>query len=77
MDKKISKKIIEYLKEKADYEVLHNFSKNITQEFWEIFMGPEVFREELSDFLTLLKLLNYKFATQHPNITKIISHLPK
>ena len=71
------KKIIEYLKKKADFELLENYTKNLIMEFWEIFSGPESLKEEISDFLMVLKLLNYKFATQHPKITEIISQLPK
>lgn len=77
LDRGEFKKIIEYLKEKADFEVLNNYAKNLKAEFWEIFTGPETLREEVLDLLTILKLLNYKFATQHPIITKIISQLPK
>ncbi len=77
LDRGEFKKIIEYLKEKGNYEVLNNYFQNLISEFWEIFTGPETLREEISDFLTILKLLNYKFATQHPVITKIISNLPK
>lgn len=77
LDRGEFKKIISYLKEKANYEVLNNYTKNLAQEFWEVFTGPETLREELSDLLTVLKLLNYKFAIQHPIITKIISELPK
>ena len=77
LDRGEFKRIIEYLQEKASYEVLHNYSKNLAQEAWEIFTGPETLREEVIDFLTILKLFNYKFTTQHPNITKIISELPR
>ncbi len=71
------KKIIEWLKEKADYEVMNNYAKNLLQEFGEIFIGPEELREEVLDFLTILKLFNYKFATEHPIVSKIISQLPR
>lgn len=77
LDRGEFKKIIKYLQNKASYEILHNYSKNIIQESWEVFTGPESLREEIVDFLTLLKLFNYKFTTQHPKITKIISELPK
>lgn len=70
-------KIINWLKEKADYEILHNYAKNLFEEFAEIFIGPETLREEILDFLAILKLLNYKFTAQHPVISKIISQLPK
>ena len=71
------KMIIEYLKGKGSFAVLNNYAKNLAEEFWEIFIGPGDFREEILDFLTILKMLNYKFATQYPAFTKIISQLPK
>lgn len=71
------KKIIEYLKKRANWEVLNNYSQRLFEEFWEIFIGPETFREEVLDFLIILKVLNYKFAIQYPKITKTISQLPK
>lgn len=77
LDRGEFKKIIQYLKKRADYEILNNYLKSLKQEFWEIFIGPETLREEILDFLTILKLLNYKFTAQHPTITKIISSLPK
>ena len=77
LDRGEFKKIMEYLKKQGAYETLNNFSKNLLSEFWEIFTGPETLREEISDFLTLSKFLQYKFAVQHPDITKIISNLPK
>ncbi len=77
LDRGEFKKIIEYLKKEGHYEAMNNYSKNLISEFWEIFIGPESLREELSDFLTILKILNYKFAIQHPEIVKIISNLPR
>jgi len=77
LDRGEFKKIISYLKNKANYEVLNNYTKNLVQEFWEVFIGPETLREEASDLLTILKLLNYKLTTQYPAITGIISGLPK
>ncbi|MBU4204941.1 zf-TFIIB domain-containing protein [Patescibacteria group bacterium] len=77
LDKKEFEKIIKYLKEKADYEILRHFSKNLVQEFGEIFIGPEKIREEILDLLTLLKLLHYKFLAQHPYLAILIKDLPK
>jgi Zn-finger nucleic acid-binding protein len=77
LDRGEFKKIMEYLKKEGEYEVLNDFSKRLLSEFWEIFKGPESIRDEISDFLTLSKFLQYKFATQHGDITKIISSLPK
>jgi Zn-finger nucleic acid-binding protein len=61
LDRGEFKKIIDYLKEKADYEILNNYLRNFLSEAKEIFSGPETFKEEILDFLTILKLLNYKF----------------
>ena len=76
LDRGEFKKIIEYLQQKANYEILHNYAKNLFQEFREIFIGPEILREEILDFLTILKLLRYKFTVQQPLISKIISESP-
>lgn len=77
LDRGEFKKVIDYLKEKGKKEVLENYFKNLIAEGAEVFTGPESFKSELSDFLTILKLLNYKFATQHPIITEIILNLPR
>ncbi len=77
LDRAEFKKIIDWLKEKADYEILHNYAKNLFEELSEIFTGPETLREEILDFLTILKVLNYKFAVRHPTISQIILQLPK
>lgn len=76
LDRGEFKKIIEYLKMKADWEVLNHYVKKLAEEFWEIFTGPETLREEILDFLTILKLLNHKFIVQHPILFKIIANLP-
>jgi len=76
LDRREFKKIIEYLEGKAKYEILHKYVKNLIEEFWEIFTGPETLREEINDFLIILKLLNYKFPSQHPLIAEIIKELP-
>lgn len=77
LDRGEFKQIMNYLKNKADYEILHHYTKNLISELWEIFAGPEKFREELIDFLTLLKLFNYKFVIQHPLLTSLIENMQK
>ena len=47
------------------------------EEGWEVFSGPEILREEILDFLTILKLLMYKFAAQYSKLSQIIVTLPK
>lgn len=77
LDRGEFKKIVQYLKEKADKEVLDNYLKNLKEELWEVFSGPEDLKDELEDFLTILKLFAYKFSAQHSAIAKIISGLPR
>lgn len=77
LDRGEFKKITDYLKNAAGHEILHNYTVNLTREAFEVFAGPESFKEEVEDFLEVLKVLNYKFAVQHPGITKLISELPK
>lgn len=77
LDRGEFKQIINYLKSKSDYEVLNHYIKNLVLQLWEVFSGPQMFREELEDFLTLLKLFNYKFITQHPHLEDLIDSLPK
>ncbi len=77
LDRGEFKKIISYLQKKKDWEVIHNYSKNLAQEGIEIFTGPESLREEIADFFSVLKLLRYKFMARFPEITNSISQLPK
>jgi uncharacterized protein len=77
LDRGEFKQIMNYLKQKSDYEILHHYTKNLVKELWEVFSGPETFREELEDFLTLLKLFAYKFETQHQHLNSLIEELPK
>lgn len=77
LDRGEFKKIIQYLKEKVDKEVLNHYLKNLREELWEIFSGPEDFKDELDDFVVILKLFVYKFIAQHSAIAKIISGLPR
>jgi len=77
LDRGEFKKIIDYLKDKEKEEILENYFKNLIKEGLEVFTGPETFKSELSDFLIVLKLLNYKFIAQHPTISKLILGLPR
>jgi Zn-finger nucleic acid-binding protein len=77
LDRGEFKKIINYLQEESDWKVLRKYGQSLLEELREIFSGPKTFREEIADFLILLKLLNYKFSAQHPKISKAILLLPK
>ena len=77
LDRGEFKDIIEYLRETADEKVLHHYLHTTIEELWEVFTGPEMLREELLDVISVVKLMQYKFAVQHPTITEIIASLPK
>ncbi len=70
-------KIIDYLKKESAEQVLKHYAKNVLEETAEIFWGPEDFPAEVKDFLTIIKMLNYKFAVKHPVINQLIAALPK
>lgn len=77
LDRGEFKKIIAYLKDKGKDEVFNRYLKNLAEEAFEIANGPETFKEEVGDFLSLLQILNYKFIAKHPIISQIILDLPK
>ena len=77
LDRGEFKQLINYLKNKSDYEILRNYVKNLLLELWEVFSGPEPFKSEVGDFLMVLKLFNYKFIAQHPTLNNLIENLPK
>jgi hypothetical protein len=70
-------KIIKWLREQRTYGILNNYTRNLFKEAGEILTGPEPFKEEIFDFLAVLKILPYKFLVQYPLISKIISNLPR
>ena len=76
LDRGEFKKIVAYLKDKADAVVLYNYLESLKKELWEVFSGPEILRDEVYDFLAILKLLRYKFAAQHPVLSSMMLSLP-
>ena len=77
LDRGEFKQIIVYLKKKFDYEILHRYAKNLVLQLWEVFAGPQKLREELEDFLMVIKLFNYKFVVQHPTLNSLIENSQK
>jgi len=77
LDRGEFKKIIAYLKNKGNLETLNNYFANFVAEGIEVFTGPETLKEEFADFVSLLKVLNYKFLVQHPYLASAIMSLPK
>ncbi len=76
LDKGEFKRIIAYVKNKADYKIINNFFKNFVQETAEVFVGPENIFSEIEDVLVMISLLKYKFMAQHPFLSKLFMNLP-
>ncbi|MEK9153099.1 MAG: zf-TFIIB domain-containing protein [Patescibacteria group bacterium] len=77
LDRGEFQKIVDYLKNKGNDEMLDNYLVNLAEEAKEIFTGPEGLKEELADFVSVLKFLNYKLPIQHPYFSELIKSLPK
>jgi len=76
LDRGEFQKIIAYVKERAPYEIIRNYSKVLLQETKEVVSGPESFQSELEDLGIVLSLFKYKFAIQHPILSVIFQNLP-
>lgn len=77
LDRGEFKNIIVYLRESSENRVLYQYARGLFEEAWEVFSGPEILREEILDFLTILKLLMYKFAVQYGRLSQIMVSLPR
>jgi Zn-finger nucleic acid-binding protein len=71
------RKIVDYLEQKAQYQAIRHYWRDLAQEIAEVFVGPEPLKEELLDVLAILKLLSYRLAAEFPGLERIISQLPK
>lgn len=77
LDRGEFKELIDYLRDKADTEVLNNYLSNVIREGFEVFIGPELVRDEIEDLVTVMKMLKYKLGARWPHISKVISDLPE
>ncbi|MDD5738789.1 MAG: zf-TFIIB domain-containing protein [Candidatus Pacebacteria bacterium] len=77
LDRGEFKKIINYLQGKKVDEILHHYLKSFVEEGKEIFIGPETFKEEVDDFMAVVKLFKDKLLVQHPALAIFIANLPK
>ncbi|MDP3900921.1 MAG: zf-TFIIB domain-containing protein [bacterium] len=77
LDRGEFKGIMVYLRDLAQHEVVERHLKALAEEVWEVFTGPEMFRDEILDVLSVLKLLSYRFAALHPKIAEVLVSLPR
>ena len=74
LDKGELAKIVDYVKQQSEYEVLSNYFSNVIREGKEVATGPEGFRSELADLMMLTHLFKYKFLVQHPTLAHIFTY---
>jgi len=77
LDRGEFKNLTVYLREKAEHRILYHYARDVFEEAWEVFSGPEILREEILDFLAVLKLLTYKFAAQYGRLSQLMVSLPR
>lgn len=75
LDKNEFKNILDFIQKGSAYDLIHNYTKSLLEEGAEIFTGPESLKSEISDFLMVVKLLQFKvFAS--PSLSNILTNLP-
>lgn len=75
LDKNEFKNIVEFIKGRLAYDLIHNYTKSLIEEGKEIFTGPESFKSEVSDFLMVIKLLQFKVFA-NPALAQALLNLP-
>lgn len=70
------RKIVDFVQKESAYTLLNNYIRSLIKEGKEIFTGPEDLKSEIGDFLMVLKLLQFKLASGHPALTRVLTSLP-
>lgn len=76
LDKDELDKIISALKAKISSETIPEYLNDLSGEVKELVVHPKQVEIELKHIVILMKLLEYRFAAQHPKILEITSVLP-
>jgi len=76
LDKNELDKILKELKEKINTETLPEYLKDLEEEIKDLVLEPGHSKEELRNIAIIMKLIEYRLASQHPKITEITSVLP-
>ena len=77
LDKKELDKIINYLEKKISKETIPEYLKDLEREAVELVAHPSKITVEARHILILMKLIEYRFISQHPRLAEIVSELPK
>lgn len=77
LDKDELDKIILELKEKINAETIPEYFDDLGVEIGKLITHQGKAREEAKHIMIIMKLIEYRFMSQHPDLAKIISKLPK
>lgn len=76
LDREELDKIISELKEKINSETFPEYLNDLGKEIVELLTHPDKADIELRHILIIMKMLEYRFLSQHPKISEITSVLP-
>ncbi len=71
------KKIINHLNDEINKKSVSDYIKTSIQEGIEIFTGPEGMVSEWKDFITVMRMMQYRIFAASPSILSAITNAPK
>ena len=77
LDKDELNKIISELKEKINKETIPEYIDDLSVEIGKLITHQEKIGVEAKHIAIIMKLIEYRFMSQHPDLAKAISKLPK
>ena len=77
LDKNELDKIISELKEKVDSETIPEYINDLGMEVEKLITHQGKIWVEAKHIAIIMKLIEYRFMSQHPDLAKMISELPK
>jgi Zn-finger nucleic acid-binding protein len=69
------KKVIQYIKDTADLDILNKYGETLKQQVKEVFNDPKHMISEIHDVLTLLNMFQYKFMVESPLLAEHLINL--
>lgn len=77
LDKDELDKIISELKEKINSKTIPEYINDLGTEIGKLITHQGKTQEEARHIMIIMKLIEYRFMSQHPDLAKVISKLPK
>jgi Zn-finger nucleic acid-binding protein len=66
----------EYIKNKADDEVIDDYGTALIHQIGLLTSGKKDIENEVHDLATLFRFIEYRFVAMHPILTEVIEELP-